>query len=181
MNAPTVTSLYAGLQSLGWKQANQFTFYLGCRSQCLRLGNVRFTVRFPRSAKSADKLVFEAEPSHWRNRINSMARLDVNTTEPGWVEKVANWMKAELPKAQAQLDSAERARSERNAVAVAAASAQEIVRSTLHAAGFTSKYPVVMNDGKQVCGARVEIFISGKTAEEIAEKLLAVLRQNSGN
>lgn len=175
------TAVYLGLQALGFKHANQTAFYLGVRRPLTRFENgITLTVRFPKGAESVRKLVFEVEPQKYRNSISSLARLDVDTEKADWVEQVRAWLAVEMPKAKAHSEAENSRRIKAAELSAATRTAADKVRAELGAAGFI-KFPTVWNDGEKICGARIEVFVPGATAEEISAKLLELLRQYPGN
>lgn len=143
--------------------------------------NVRYSVRLPRGAAGLGKLIFEVEASHVGRRLTAWARLDVTTADPMWVETVAQWMRKQQPLALERRRQDDERRQKQHQLSRMIFAAQTELRNRMMETGHSTKFPTVMNDGEKIVGARVEVFITGSTVDEIAEKMLAIFSQNPGN
>lgn len=191
MNATTTTEIHdtfeqirKGLLGLGFSYAAILTPQRVYQSGPILnrvFDGVRYSVRLPRGASGLRKLIFEVEASRHGRRLTSWSRLDVETADPAWVEVVALWMRTQHPLATERMRKEEERAQASKQLSRTVYDAQEKLRALVRDAGHTTKFPTVLNDGTKICGARVEIMVTGSTAEEIAEKMLAIFQQNPGN
>jgi hypothetical protein len=184
MNAATESvsaeSVAPALMRLGFLRSEEALLRQGYHNRWqtfIHREGVSIGVRRTRNSSDFSTLVFEVDPRRGcKGRIHCLAELRVKTTDANWESVVSQWIGEQIPIAKATLDQQEANRKKHSGIRDEAKRIAEEVNERLRVAfGNDNKFVTVCTDGEGPAGARLQIYVTGRTADELFAKFSEVL------
>jgi hypothetical protein len=145
-----------------------------------RVGDVVFSVRAPRGTMyNVTSLVFEVNARSYGRRVLNDGECRVKLSDTGWEKKVADWIKAALPKAAADEVRRREVHDRGQLLNKQMYEINNTLRDLLEKRGVNPSSVQVFHDGTKITGARIQVCVLGNNAEEIMERLDVVLNAAS--